>query len=308
MKKIILIVGPTGVGKTEVGLYLAKKFDGEIINADSRQVYGDLRIGTSLPPAEFFNNVPHHLFGVCQLDESWDASRFQREVDRVIGDIMGKKRIPFVVGGTGLYVKTLLFGLFDGPGAQKDIRRGFQERIEKEGLQKLYDELRRVDPESAARIHPNDPVRIIRALEVFRLTGNTISSQQERHRFAKARYDYLKIGLTVERQLLASRINERVDRMIHQGLEEEVRGLIKKGAGDLSRSIGYKEWYPFFEGKVSREAVVDNIKSHTRQFAKRQMTWFRKEKDIVWKSPEELREIEGEVGKFLSERSKGLRV
>lgn len=301
MAKIILIVGPTGVGKTEVGVHLAQKFSGEIINADSRQVYKELNIGTSKPPEELFKKVPHHLFGVCSLDQRMDASQSQKKTDQIIIEIIQRKRVPFIVGGTGLYIKTLLFGLFKGPPANKKIRLELEERVEKEGLGKLHEELEKIDPLAARTIHPNDPTRIIRALEVYQVTGKPISAHQGEHQFEKARYDYLRIGIHIDRKKLIEKIDHRVDEMIQEGLEEEVGNLYKKWPDNLllSHAIGYKEWFGYFEGKLDKEKVIEQIKINTHQFAKRQMTWFRKEKDIEWFEPNQTEKMEIVIREFL---------
>ncbi|MBI2338894.1 MAG: tRNA (adenosine(37)-N6)-dimethylallyltransferase MiaA [Deltaproteobacteria bacterium] len=352
MNKIIVILGPTGVGKTEIAVRLAKKFNGEIINADSRQFYRDLVIGTAQPSEEVFQAVPHHLFKVSSLDDRWDAARFQKEADRLIRDISGREKTPFIVGGTGLYIRALLFGLFSGPAADGKIRENLEKRIGEEGLSALYGELKKIDPEACKTIHPNDPVRIIRALEVYRLTGIPISRHQQNHQFEEKIYDYLKLGIRLDRAILYKRIEARVDAMISAGLEQEVASLREK-YGDhptLLRSIGYEEWFPYLSqnkphsggeggqaGKLmpegmrqtarqfddlpvegppnnaagppsslaeatrapkNRHEVIGLIKQNSRNFAKRQLSWFRHEKDIIWFEAGDFRGIETAVGAF----------
>src|SRR3990167_2749088 len=194
-KKIVIVVGPTGVGKTGVAFELAQKFSDEIVNADSRQIYKELVIGAAKPTAVHFSQVPHHLFDVASLDDPWDAKRFQTEADRVIREICGRGKLPIVVGGTGLYVRALLYGIFDGPHADQTIRDQIRIEIAEKGLSVLYGELVAADPTVTSEIHPNDEVRIVRALEVYRLTGRPLSELRAEQPFGDRRYDALKIGL-----------------------------------------------------------------------------------------------------------------
>ncbi len=295
MNKVVVILGPTGSGKTEIAVYLAKQFNGEIINADSRQIYKDLKVGVSAPPDSFFEKIPHHLFGVTSIDQPWDAARFSTEGEIAIQQISSRGKIPFVVGGTGFYIKALLFGLFEGIPADLKIR----EEMKKETG--LYDRLKEVDPKAAEKIHPNDSMRLIRALEVFQVTGIPLSEHQARHQFAHAKVSYLKIGLEWERTSLDARLDQRVDEMIDEGLEDEVKGLVKKYDHYylLKRVIGYREWFPYWEGKMSRDEVIETIKKNSRHFAKRQMTWFRKEKDIEWHAPDDRHAITKKISDFL---------
>lgn len=301
MNKILVILGPTGVGKTELGIFLAKKFNGEIINADSRQVYQELNIGVCKPSEESFELVPHHLFSLYPVNQNWDAASFQAEANEVIQDIVQKNKLPIIVGGTGLYIKALLYGLFDGPAANPAIRNKLEKKIKEDGIESLYKELKKIDPPSANKIHPHDEVRIIRALEVYELTGKLMSKHHQGHGFVKEKFHSLKIGLTMDRAVLYEKINQRVDEMIKLGLEEEVRGLIKQWGEIplLLRAIGYKEWIPYFKGLRSKEEVTQAIKQNTRNFAKRQWAWFKKEKDVFWIEPGEIEKIEEKVKEFL---------
>lgn len=301
--KILLIVGPTGVGKSELGVTLAKKFAGEIINADSRQVYCELDIGTAKPSEEFFRQVPHHLFDFLSPKEIWSASSFQEAADKAIQSIQKNNHLPIVVGGTGLYVRALLFGLFEGPAADAMIR---QELALLDNAT-LHNELKKIDPIAARALHPNDRVRLVRAIEVYRLTGKTISAHQDAHQFKKPRYDYLKIGITMERALMYEKINERVDHMVGLGLEAEARQLWQKW-GEQSiwgESIGYQEWLPYFKNLCSKDMVIEKIKQHSRNFAKRQMTWFGEEKDITW-LPQDAEKIGKMIADFLQAKARNL--
>lgn len=300
LQKIIVIVGPTASGKTDLAIELAKRYDGEIINADSRQLYQELSIGTAKPTPTELNEVPHHLFDICSPCDHCDVSLYTKYADRAIQDVLTLKHLPIVVGGTGLYVKSLLFGLCESPSQDVQLRADLENQIKEEGLAKLYQELRVVDEAAALKIHPNDEHRIVRALEVYRLTGKRMSQFHNEHQFQEPRYDYLKVGLNLERSELYDCINARVIRMIDQGLEQEVRSLMDHYPGSQSLdAIGYKEWLPYFEGTQTREQVIEAIQQNSRRFAKRQLTWFRREKDVQWFSPDDQESILATVQKYL---------
>lgn len=283
--KIIIILGPTASGKTELAVRLAERFDGEIVNADSMQVYRGMDIGTAKPSPELRGRVPHHLIDIIDPDADFSASDFRREAARAIADIHDRGKRAFVVGGTGLYVKALLKGLVDSPSGAEEIRLELQEEARQVGGEELLRRLAEVDPETAGRLHPNDQVRIIRALEVYLQTGRPISSFREEHGFAGDYYDYLKIGISVERGELYRRIEERVERMMAEGLPEEVRGLLGRGyeAGlKPFRAIGYKEICAFLAGAYTLDDAVRLIKRDSRRYAKRQFTWFNSDDEIYW--------------------------
>lgn len=285
MTKIVIILGPTCSGKTELAVRLAERFDGEIVNADSMQVYRGMEIGTAKPSMELRRRVPHHLIGIVDPDADFSASDFRREAARAIADIHGRGKRAFVVGGTGLYIKALLKGLVDSPSGAETIRQELRETARSLGSGELLRRLAEVDPETAGRLHPNDQLRIIRALEVFLQTGRPISRFRSEHDFAADYYDYLKIGIAVERGELYRRIDERVERMMAEGFLEEVRGLLARGydAGlKPLRAIGYKELAAFLAGAYPLEEAVRLIKRDTRRYAKRQSTWFKQENEINW--------------------------
>lgn len=302
--KIIIIVGPTASGKTELALRLAERFDGEIVNADSMQVYRGMDIGTAKPSMELRRRVPHHLIDIVDPDADFSASDFRREAARVIADIHGRGRRVFVVGGTGLYVRALLKGLVDSPSGAESIRRELQETARRLGGAELLRRLAEVDPETAGRLHPNDQVRIIRALEVYRQTGRPISSFRGEHGFTGDYYDYLKIGIAVERSELYRRIEERVERMLAEGFLDEVRGLLARGydAGlKPMRAIGYKEICSLLAGAYPLDEAVRLIKRDTRRYAKRQLTWFNRESEIYWvEYPDKFDTICNHVIEFLA--------
>jgi len=283
--KIIIILGPTASGKTDLALRLAGRFDGEIVNADSMQVYRGMDIGTAKPSPELRRRIPHHLIDIVDPDADFSASDFRREAARAIADIHGRGKKAFVVGGTGLYIKALLKGLVDSPSGAETIRQELQETARTAGSGELLRRLAEIDPETAGRLHPNDQVRIIRALEVYLQTGRPISRFRGEHEFTGDYYDYLKIGIAVERGELYRRIDERVDRMMAEGFLAEVSGLLARGFTAESkplRAIGYKELCAYLAGVYPLDEAVRLIKRDTRRYAKRQLTWFKQENEIYW--------------------------
>ncbi len=281
--RIIVIVGPTGAGKTRLSLRLAEAAGGEVVSADSQQVYAGMDIGTGKATAEERARVPHHLLDVVRPDEEMTAQRFVELADRAIEDIVSRGRTVIVCGGTGLYVRSLLLGLFAGPPADPDVRA----ELAKLGLAGLHAELTRVDPAAAAKIDRNDEKRMIRALEVFRLTGETMSSHQARHdhKTLPRRYEAQVIGLSPEREALYRNIDARVDQMIADGLEREVEALRAAGYQPPLRSqqaIGYAELHELADGKVARERAIELIKRNSRHYARRQLSWYRADTTITW--------------------------
>jgi tRNA dimethylallyltransferase len=299
-QKIVIIQGPTGAGKTAVALRLARVFPLEIINADSMQFYRHMDIGTSKPTRAEQEQAPHHLFSIVNPDEEFDAARFIALGRQVVADVAARGSLPLFVGGTGLYIRALTKGLFAGPGADRDIR----ESLRQEGKELLYARLQEVDPQTASRVSPNDVVRIVRALEVYHLTGEPISRQQGRHGFQEEPYNCLKIGLAREREVLYRRIEKRVDQMLQRGLLDEVRGLLDMGYTAETRpmqSIGYRQMTAYLTGRLGWSAAVAGIKQETRKLAKRQLTWLRHDPELVWvKLPEQRGSITGLIKKFLN--------
>jgi tRNA dimethylallyltransferase len=283
--KILVICGPTASGKSDLALELARRLDGEIVNADSMQVYRGMDIGTAKPTPEQQGGIGHHLIDVAAPDQPFSAADFAEAADRAIGDIDSRGKRAIVVGGTGLYIRALLKGLVDSPGGADEFRQELHEEAGRLGNEALLERLRLVDPELAARTHPNNLPRIIRALEVHHLTGIPLSRHQQAHGFSGQRYHCLQIGIRVERPLLYRRIDDRVERMLGQGLLQEVQRLLNTGYGPESkgmRSIGYKEMSAHLAGECSLEEAVRLIKRNTRHYAKRQMTWFNADQDILW--------------------------
>jgi tRNA dimethylallyltransferase len=283
--KLVIIQGPTASGKSALALELAERFGGEIVNADSMQVYRGMDIGTAKPCREERQRVPHHLYDIVNPDVNFTAADFREHASRVIEEIHRRGNRAILVGGTGLYIKILTQGLVDSPGGDEEIRRELEEQAHREGLETLHRRLAAVDPPAAARLHPNDGVRIVRALEVFLLTGRPLSAFHEEHRFADEPYRCLKLGISVEREILYQRVEERVDRMIDEGLVDEVRGLLAAGYLPTHKamgSIGYREVCAHLAGEYHLEEAERLIKQSTRQYAKRQMTWFRRDSEIIW--------------------------
>jgi tRNA dimethylallyltransferase len=302
--KIVIILGPTASGKTELAVRLAERLGGEIVNADSMQVYRGMDIGTAKPSAELRQRIPHHLIDIVDPDVNFSASDFRREAARAIADIHRRGKRAFVVGGTGLYIKALLKGLVDSPSGAESIRNELQETARRLGSGELLRRLAEVDPETAGRLHANDQVRIIRALEVYLQTGLPISRYRSEHDFTGDYYDYLKIGIAVERGELYRRIEERVERMLAEGFLAEVRGLLERGftAGlKPFRAIGYKELCAYLAGAYPLDEAVRLIKRDSRRYAKRQLTWFKQEKEIYWvEYPERFDTICNHVIEFLA--------
>ncbi|MEI7672582.1 MAG: tRNA (adenosine(37)-N6)-dimethylallyltransferase MiaA [Deltaproteobacteria bacterium] len=301
--RLICILGPTGVGKTAMALELADRWGGEIVSTDSMQVYRQMDIGTAKPTPEERRRVPHHLLDVVNPDEPFDVSQYIRLANGIIADLQRKEKPVFIVGGTGLYVRALLGGLIDGPGADEELRRTLREEMNRLGKPHLYEKLRARDEKAAARIDPHDSVRIIRALEVLDLTGRSIVSHQEEHQFREAPYKTLRIGLTLGRGRLNDRIERRTDRMIADGFAEEVRQLLDMGYTESLKplqSFGYRDMISFLAGRQSLEEAVRLIKRDTCRYAKRQMTWFAADREVGWLDPGDVDEASRRVGLFLN--------
>jgi len=302
--RIVIILGPTAVGKTGLALDLASAFDGEIISADSMQVYRHLDIGTSKPSREERERVPQHLIDIVNPDEEFNAALFHGLADAVIGKLQGKKNI-FVAGGTGLYIRTLTGGIIEGPGPDEALRKDYREALEKEEREALYSRLRKLDPRAAERIHPNDTVRIVRALETAELSGEPISEKQRRHGFRQVRYEFLKVGLYRDRGELYHRIDSRASQMIEAGLVEETEKIICMGYDENVKplqSLGYKYIIRYIRKELTLEEALKLMQRDTRHYARRQMTWFRGEGDIEWFHPDETGPIRLRIDRFLHGR------
>lgn len=287
-KKIVLVCGPTGIGKTGFAIDLALRVNAEIIGADSMQIYRYMDVGTAKPDPGERSMVFHHLVDVVDPDEDFDAARFARMADTAIDQLHQGGRAVIVAGGTGFYIKALVNGLFRAVKTNPAVVRAFEQEAA-EGVD-LHARLLTVDPESAAKIHPNDLFRIVRALEVAETHGTPISQLQQAHGFKGERYRTLKFGLYMDRENLYQRIEKRVDMMLDQGLVQEVEALVDRGYGlDLKsmQSIGYRHVGQYLRGDTGFEEMVAMLKRDTRRYAKRQLTWFRRDKDTIWLMPHE---------------------
>jgi tRNA dimethylallyltransferase len=302
--RLVVVLGPTGVGKSRLAVELALRFDGEIINADSQQVYRGLDIGTAKPGPEERARVPHHLIDIVEPDEEFDAARYRELAARAAREIAARGRAAIVCGGTGLYIKALLRGLFRGPARDPALRESLAREAGERGIEVLYRRLREVDPEAARAIHPHDRQRIVRALEVFAKSGKRFSEWHREHAFRNREFEALKIGLDRERAELYRRIDQRCEAMVSAGLVEEVRGLVARGhslgAASL-RSVGYRHIGFYLTGKMTLDRALEAMKRDTRRLAKRQLTWFRADPEVRWFHPEREREgIFAAVAEFLS--------
>ena len=282
---LVVICGPTAVGKTGLALEMAERCGGEIISADSRQVYRLMDIGTAKPTAAEQQRIRHHLIDVVWPDEIFNAERFTALAHQAVNTICAQDKKPFLVGGTGLYIRALTEGLLRAPGADPELRQQLHARAEEEGRAALHAELARQDPDTAARLHPNDLVRIVRALEVYQHSGRSLAALQDAHGFGGQPYRTLKIGLDLERAELYRRIDERAEAMFAQGLLEEAETLLQAGYDPAAKAlvtIGYRQAFALLRGEVTRADALDDLKLATRRYAKQQLTWFRKDKSIIW--------------------------
>jgi tRNA dimethylallyltransferase len=304
-QKLIVIAGPTASGKTGLAIEAAKVFDGEIIGADSMQIYKYMDIGTAKPTKEERAAVKHHMIDFLEPDEEYSVADYTEEAHKVIAEITSRGKLPIMCGGTGLYINSVVNDVtFGETDADYKLREELNELALKEGSQKLLDILGEFDPESAARLHPNNLRRIIRAIEFYKVTGVTISAHQKMTKERESRYDPVMISIAWDRQELYDRINKRVDIMIEEGLFDEVRSIMERGytkALNSMKGIGYKEVIDCINGNMTYEETIELIKQSSRRYAKRQLTWFRRDERIHWVSAknaaEEAKEIiQKEIG------------
>ncbi|MFP4598426.1 MAG: tRNA (adenosine(37)-N6)-dimethylallyltransferase MiaA [Persicimonas sp.] len=285
LPKLLVVCGPTAVGKTSLALGVAEELGGEIINADSVQLYRRLDIGTAKPTPAERTRVPHHLFDVLDPDQESNVADYLEMAHAAIAEVHERGKIPVLVGGTGMYVRLLVHGIFEAPPPDEELREEFRALAEREGRAHLHDMLAEVDPELAERVHPNDMVRTIRGLEIYEQTGKPLSVHQREHRFQKPNYDALKVALLRPRHELYERINRRVHIMLEQGLVDEYRGLIADGYDrELKplQSLGYRQMGQHVLDDMPLEEAVAEMKSQTRRYAKQQIGWFRNEPNIHW--------------------------
>ena len=309
-KKIVVIVGPTAVGKTAFSIEVAQHFSGEVISGDSMQIYKELSIGTAKVTPEEMGEIPHHLIDFKEIEESYTVSDFQKDAENKINTISNNNHLPIIAGGTGLYVESLLYPVSHGNDAKPNVklRKELEEFAKVKGKDSLWERLKKIDSKSADNIHPNNVRRVVRALEVYYETGQLFSSFQEEKKNKEMEYDAYIIGLNTERELLYKRINERVDLMIESGLVEEAHTLWEKlgphPKAQSTKAIGYSELFQYFNEEISLEEAIDAIKQNSRRYAKRQLTWFRNRlENVHWydfvTKPEDKEECMKKISEFL---------
>lgn len=282
---LIAVIGPTASGKTGLAVEIAKKFGGEVVSADSMQIYSELTVGTAKPTEKEMEGVPHHLIGHKSIDEEYSVVDYVEEAKNVITDIFNRGKLPVLCGGTGLYVDSLLSNTeFSEIKSDPDVRKKLYDFAEENGNEALFEKLKEIDPETAAKTHANNLIRVVRAMEVYEVTGKTMSEHQKDSHPIPSIYDVCYIGTNFsDRDKLYARIEQRIDEMLEEGVEEEARFLFEhNGTCTAAQAIGYKEFYPYFRGKMSREEAISVLKKETRHYAKRQITWFRRNDKINW--------------------------
>ena len=283
--KVIVICGPTASGKTGLSIELAKKINGEIISCDSMQIYKDMNIGTAKPETEEMQGIKHYMLDFVSPDERYSVADFKTNATNAIEEVLSHGKVPIVVGGTGLYVNSLVQNI-TYPNIETDLeyRNYLEKKAENEGLITLYEEAKKIDPEAMQSISQNDKKRIMRVLELYNQTGKTKTMLEKESRLEPPKYEYIVFAIDMEREKLYERINKRVDIMIDQGLIGEVENLVKKykSLPTAIQGLGYKEVISYLNGDLTKDEMIDKIKMETRRYAKRQLTWFRKDKSIKW--------------------------
>ena len=283
--KVIVICGPTASGKTSLSVELAKKCNGEIISADSMQIYKEMNIGTAKVTPEEMQGIKHYMIDIVSPTERYSVAEFKVQAEKAIEEILKKGKTPIIAGGTGLYVNSLIYNIqYNDIKIDEEYRKYLEERVEKEGLQSLYGEAKKIDFEAMKSISQNDKKRILRVLEMYHQTGKTKTELEKESRKEEVKYDYKVYAINWEREELYKRINKRVDIMIEQGLIEEVENLLKKynKFPTAMQGLGYKEVVEYLDKKITKEEMIEKIKMETRRYAKRQITWFKKIKNVKW--------------------------
>ena len=300
--KLLCLLGPTAVGKTEIAIQLAQRLNAEIVSVDSRQIYRQMDIGTAKPTPEEQQAARHHLIDCVDISQPFSVADYQSLADAAIADIQNRGKRVLLVGGAGLYFRAIVDGLFEGPGANPALRKRLEAEAAQNGVDSLHKRLQTCDPESADRIHPNNLVRVIRALEVYELTGTPMSELQQEWHPEKQRYPFIAFGLTMPRALLYRRIEQRVDVMLANGLIAEVESLLAARYARDSvalQSFGYRELIAYLEGDCTYLEAISQLKQNTRRFSKRQLTWFRKDTRIEWLDRESISDSVGVIFRFL---------
>ena len=284
--KVIVIVGPTASGKTSLSIELAKKINGEIVSCDSMQIYKDMDIGSAKPTKEEMQGIKHYVLDEVEPTKRFSVAEYKIKAEEAIEEILKKKKVPIVVGGTGLYANSLIYGIeYDDIKLDEEYRNKLMdEASSEEGLKKLYEEAKKIDERAIEKISPNDKKRIIRILEIYHATGKNKTEQEKNSRKNEVKYDYKIFGINIERTILYERINKRVDIMVEQGLIEEVKALVKKYPEfpTAMQAIGYKEIVQYLNNELTKEEAIEKIKQETRRYAKRQITWFKRIENLKW--------------------------
>ena len=296
--KVVVICGPTASGKTTLSIELAKKINGEIISSDSMQIYEDMDIGTAKPTKEEMQGIKHYLLDFVEPNKRYSVADFKKDAEKSIEEILEKGKVPIIVGGTGLYVDSLIYGIeYQDIKFDEQYRKELENRVKIEGLEKLYNEAKKIDPQAMEKISLNDQKRILRVLEIYKATGKNKTEQEAESRKNEVKYDYKVFAINMDREKLYERINKRVDIMIEQGLIQEVEKLLEKydEFPTAMQGLGYKEVVEYLQGKISKEEMIDKIKMETRRYAKRQITWFKKNKKTIWIEPHDLQKILDEI-------------
>ena len=300
-QKVVVIGGPTASGKTDLSIRLAQKINGEIVSADSMQIYKEMNIGTAKPDEDERQGIKHYMLDIINPDERYSVADYKRQAKIAIQEIINKGKTPIVVGGTGLYIDSLIYEI-EYVDIQTDLeyRKQLEERVEKEGLQKLYEEARKIDECAMEKISPNDKKRILRVLEIYKQTGKT-KTQLDKQSRKDVQYDYKVFAINMNREILYNRINKRVDIMIQKGLIDEVKQIYNKYKmfPTAMQALGYKEVVEYLEDKITKEEMIEKIKQESRRYAKRQLTWFRKNKQTIWLDGQE--NIETNINRILEE-------
>ena len=296
--KVIVICGPTASGKTALSIELAKKINGEIISSDSMQIYKNMDIGTAKPSKEEMQGIPHYLLDFVEPNQRYSVAEFKKDAETAIEEILAKEKTPIIVGGTGLYVDSLIYGIeYQDIELDEQYRNELELRAINEGLETLYEEAKKIDHQAMEKISQNDKKRIIRVLEIYRATGKNKTEQEIESRKKGVKYDYKVFAINLERELLYERINKRVDIMIEHGLIQEVEQLMEKydTFPTAMQGLGYKEVVEYLQGQTTKEQMIEKIKMETRRYAKRQITWFKKNKQTIWIGPKDLQKILDEI-------------
>ena len=296
--KVIVICGPTASGKTSLSIELAKKINGEIISSDSMQIYKEMDIGTAKPTKEEMQGIKHHLLDFVEPNQRYSVAEFKKDAEAAIEEILAKGKTPIIVGGTGLYVDSLIYGIeYQDIQIDENYRKELEERVINEGLEKLYEEAQKIDPQAMEKISINDKKRIMRVLEIYKATGKNKTEQENESRKNGIKYDYRVFAINLDREILYERINKRVDIMIENGLIQEVEQLLEKydEFPTAMQGLGYKEVVEFLQGITTQNEMIEKLKMETRRYAKRQITWFKKNKQTIWIGPGDLQKILDEV-------------